>query len=241
MSSSLYVALSGQVAMERRLTTVANNVANLSTAGYRGEEVKFETLLSRSGTRDVAFATQGDTYISRREGALTVTGNPLDIAIQGDAWFGVQTPQGTVYSRDGRMQMTELGDLVTVDGYAVLDAGGAPMRVDPEAGPVQIGADGSISQGDIEVGAVGLYTLPETARLVRYGNTGVMSTEPAAAVEDMSRIQIHQGFVEGANVNPVVEITKLIMITRAFDSAAAAIEESEQTMDKAIQTLGPTG
>ena len=241
MASSLYVALSGQVAIERRMTTVANNIANLSTAGFRSEEVKFETLLSRSGTRDVAFATQGETYISRRAGSVIPTGNPLDLAIQGDAWFAFATPQGTVYSRDGRLEMSELGDITTVEGHPVLDAGGAPLRLDPQAGSPQIGADGGITQGDIEVGAVGLFRLPETSRLVHYGNSGVISTEPGVAVDDMMSVQVRQGFIEGANVNPIIEITKLVMISRAFDSAAAAIQESEDSMDQAIQKLGPTG
>jgi flagellar basal-body rod protein FlgF len=239
MASSLYVALSGQVAMERRLTTVANNVANMSTAGFRAEEVKFETLLSRSGARDVAFSSQGDSFISQRAGSLSYTGGSLDIATRGDAWFAMQTPEGIVYTRDGRLQMTEFGDLLSVDGHPVLDAGGAPLQVDPAGGPLQIGIDGGISQGDVQVGAVGLFEIPDTARLVRYGDTGVIPTEPAIAVEDVARIQVRQGYVEGANINPIVEITKLVMITRAFDSAAAAIEETEQTTDKAIQTLGP--
>lgn len=239
MASSLYVALSGQVAMERRLTTVAHNVANMSTAGFRSEEVKFETLLSRSGSRDVAFSSQGDSFISRRAGSLSYTGGSLDIATRGDAWFGMQTPEGIVYTRDGRLQMTEFGDLLSVDGHPVLDAGGAPLQVDPAGGPLQIGIDGGISQGDVQVGAVGLFEIPETARLLRYGDTGVVSTEPAIAVEDVARIQVRQGYVEGANINPIVEITKLVMITRAFDSAAAAIEQAEKTTEKAIQTLGP--
>lgn len=239
MSSSLYVALSGQVAMERRLQTVANNVANLSTVGFRAEEVKFETLLSKAGATDVAFSTRGDTYISRRPGGVSFTGNAFDIAIQGDAWFAFETPEGVVYSRDGRLQMSELGDVTTIDGYPVLDAGGAPLRFDPEGGPPQIGSDGSITQGDVDIGAIGLFRIPETARLVRHGGSGVIPSEPGIAVDDMTTVQVRQGFIESANVDPMAEITKLIMIQRAFESASAAIEESERSMDKAIQTLGP--
>lgn len=239
MTSSVYVALSGQVALERRLATIANNVANLSTAGFRSEEVKFSTLISKAGTDEVAFASRGDTYISRRPGPVVYSGNALDVAIQGNAWFAFQTPEGVVYSRDGRLQMTELGDIQTVDGYPVLDVGGGAMRLDPDAGQPQIGADGAITQGDVQVTAIGLYTIPETARLTRHGGSGVVSTEPGVAVDDMTRISVRQGFVEGSNVNPIMEMTKLVMVTRAFDSAAAAIEESESTMDKAISALGP--
>src|SRR5690606_27515138 len=98
MQAALYVGLSAQVALERRLNTIAQNVANMSTAGYRAEEVKFETVLSRTAKDAVAFATSGENYISRRQGGITKTDNPLDLAIDGDAWFAIATPAGIVHS-----------------------------------------------------------------------------------------------------------------------------------------------
>ena len=240
MTSSIYVSLSAQMALQRRMETVANNVANLNTAGFRAEEVRFETVLSKMGAREVSYADSGESYISRRAGSVSPTGNPLDVAVSGDAWLSVSTPDGVAYTRDGRLQMTEAGDLVSVDGKPILDAGGAPIALDPSGGPVHIGADGSIVQGTIQVGALGLFNLPDTTRLQRYGETAVMSSEAGLPVEDVAAQGVRQGFLEGANVDPIVEMTKLITISRTFDSAASAIREGEDALSQAIRSLGPS-
>src|SRR5688572_2790534 len=109
MQGNLYVGLSAQISLQRRLETVANNVANASTAGFRAEEVKFEHLLSRVSADPVAYATSGQTYLSRKSGELVRTDNMLDVAVQGEAWLAVQAPTGTAYTRDGRMKMTDTG------------------------------------------------------------------------------------------------------------------------------------
>nr|WP_010686768.1 flagellar hook-basal body complex protein [Methylobacterium mesophilicum] len=139
MQSSLYVALSAQVALEQRLNTVATNVANLGSAGYRAEEVKFESILSQAGRREVAFASPGETFLSRKGGPLTKTDSPLDVGLQGDGWLAVRGPRGPVYTRDGRMQVTPAGDLQDLSGRPVLDPGGSPLTVDPEGPPITIG------------------------------------------------------------------------------------------------------
>ncbi|TIT38864.1 MAG: flagellar hook-basal body complex protein, partial [Mesorhizobium sp.] len=96
MQDSLYVALSSQIALERRLDTIADNVANASTIGFRATGVKFEDVVSGTGPKSVSFASSGNTYLSTAHGSMTETGNPFDFAIQGDAWFAIETPGGTV-------------------------------------------------------------------------------------------------------------------------------------------------
>ncbi|MDQ0326287.1 flagellar basal-body rod protein FlgF [Rhodopseudomonas julia] len=240
MPTSTYVALSAQVALDRRLTTIANNVANMNTAGFRAEEVKFDAVMTRTGPEKVAFSSPGDTYISRSPGAVSYTGNPLDVAVQGESWLALSTPDGTVYTRDGRLQMTATGELLSTAGYPVLDPGEAGILLDPRGGEVSIAADGTISQGGNQVGAIGLFSIPETAKLSRYENSGVVPSEAAQPVEDMTVNGLRQGYVEGANVNPISEISKLIMLQRAFDSAASAVEKSESTQQEAIRSLGPS-
>ncbi|SCY05617.1 flagellar basal-body rod protein FlgF [Microvirga guangxiensis] len=240
MQSALYVSLSAQVAMEKRLSTIAHNVANMTTGGFRADEIKFEELLSLAGKNDVSFSSSGRNYISRQAGPLNKTDNPLDVAIQGDAWFAYNGPAGPVYTRDGRFSMNENGDLVTVDGHAILDAGGAPIALDPNAGPPAIGRDGTITQGDNQVGVLGLFHLNNDSRLSRYGNSGVVSSLPAEAVQDFTANGVQQGYSEGSNVNPVLEMTKMIALQRNFESAATTIQESESTLMEAIRTLGPS-
>jgi flagellar basal-body rod protein FlgF len=240
MQSSLYVALSAQVAMEKRLNTIANNVANMNTGGFRADEVKFEEILSLAAKENVSFASSGQNFVSRRTGPIIKTDNPLDVAIQGEAWFSFNGPNGAVYTRDGRFKMNENGDLLTVDGYPVLDAGGTPIALDPMAGSPTITRDGTIMQGTNQVGAIGIFNLSDNSRLSRFGNSGVMSSIPGEVVQDFNSNGVQQGYSEGSNVNPVLEMTKMIAVQRNFDSAATTIQESESTLMDAIRTLGPS-
>lgn len=238
MQSPIYVALSGQVALERRMETLARNVANLSTVGYRADEVKFETILSQAGRDTVAFASTGPNYISRQAGALTHTGNPLDLAIEGDGWFAIETGAGPAYTRDGRFTIDEAGQLRTVVGYLVLDAGLAPIQIEAEAGPPVIARDGMIMQNGQQVGAVGLFRIDPAANMRRFENSAVIPDIPGEAVLDFVGAGMVQGYTEGSNVNPVLEMTKLIMVQRAFESAAAAVDQNDRSRQDAIRTLG---
>lgn len=240
VQSALYVSLSAQVAMEKRLATIANNVANMTTGGFRADEVKFEEILSLAAKDSVSFASSGQSFISRRAGPVTKTDNPLDVAIQGDAWFAYRGASGPVYTRDGRFSMNENGDLVTVDGYPVLDSGGAPITLDPLAGPPAISRDGTITQGANQVGILGLFSLSSNSHLTRHGSSGVMSSIPGEVVQDFTSTGIQQGYSEGSNVNPILEMTKMIALQRNFESAATTIQESESTLMDAIRTLGPS-
>lgn len=240
MATDIYVALSGQVALERRLATVANNVANLGTTGFRAEEVDFETILSVFRRETTAFAAEGGTYLSRRPGPVEATGNPLDVAIDGPGWFGIDVGGGEIaYTRDGRFSMTPAGDLVTATGHAVLDAGGAPVALDPRAGPVSIGRDGTVVQDGERAGVIGLFLLPPAARLERFGDAAVKSDVAAEPAEDLVANGMRQGFVEGSNVEPVMELTRLVMIQRQFESLATTLESRDRSLADAIRELGP--
>jgi flagellar basal-body rod protein FlgF len=241
MQSTFHVGLSAQLALQKRLDTIANNVANASTPGFRGEGVKFETLLSQASATPVAFASAGASYLSREAGELVPTDSAFDVAVQGDAWFGIQTPAGTAYTRDGRLKMSPTGDLQTVNGYAVLDAGGSPIQLDPNAGPPRIGRDGAISQANRALGSIGLFRIDDKADLKRFDNSGVIPDRPATPVVDFGKAGMVQGFVERSNVNPVMEMSRLIMVSRAFDAVASTLKESEASTSEAIRTLGATG
>ncbi|RWE35833.1 MAG: flagellar basal-body rod protein FlgF [Mesorhizobium sp.] len=238
MRDSLYVALSAQMALERRLDTIADNVANASTVGFRATGVKFEDVVSGAGQKSVSFASSGKTYMSGAHGAMTETGNPFDFAIQGDAWFAIDTPAGTVMTRDGRFSMNENGELMSVEGHPVLDAGGAPIQLDPRNGPPKAGADGSLRQNEQLVGSIGLYNFDPGQNFVRYGNSGIVPARTPEPVTDRSDVGIAQGFVEESNVNPVLEMTRLIMVQRAFENTAALMRQTDSSTDEAIKTLG---
>lgn len=253
MQSALYVSLSAQVSIEKRMETIANNMANMKTAGFRADAVKFEAAMSRAAIQPVAFASPGDNFISRKPGSVSQTGNPLDVAVVGNTvagnsldasgaiggtWMAFAGPAGTVYTRDGRMQINNTGELQTAAGYPVLDSGGTALRVDPDAGPLTIGRNGTISQGANQVGVLGLFQIPTEAKLERFANSGVIPDRPATAVIDFIYAGFQQGFVEGSNVDPLQEMTQLMNATRAFQSVSAVIEGSEGTMQNAIRALG---
>lgn len=238
MQSSLYVALSGQLSLQRRLDTIAHNVANSSTAGFRAEEVKFESLLSNTANDPVAFASTGQSYLSRAAGEMVKTDNPLDVAVKGEAWLGINTPAGVVYTRDGRMKMTAAGELQSIDGYAYLDAGGSPIVVDPTQGPVTITQDGLIAQNKRQIGSIGLFQIDERARLTRFENSGVIPNAPAQPVVDFTKTGVLQGFVERSNVNPVSEMSRLIMVTRTLEAITMSLNTTEANLQDAVKTLG---
>jgi flagellar basal-body rod protein FlgF len=238
MQNGLYVALSAQVALEQRLETIADNIANMNTVGYRATGVSFESEIAKAGDARLSYASSGSDFISRRLGGLIKTDNTLDFAVQGDGWFGIQTPQGPAYTRDGRVKIDESGTLRTLNGDPFLDAGGAPILVDSAAGPLTVSADGMITQNGRQVGAIGLFAIDPTATLKRAENASVMPNKPATPVLEFTRDGVVQGAVEGSNVDPVREMTRLIEVTRAFDGVAAETSQSEASLQDAIKALG---
>lgn len=238
IKDNLYVALSSQIALEKRLNTIADNVANMSTVGFRATGIKFEDVVVGRGENSVDFTSTGNTFLPSAAGPLRETGNPFDFAIQGDAWFGIETPAGTVMTRDGRFTLRENGQLVTLEGYPVLDAGSAPIQLDPNEGPPQAGRDGVLRQNGNLVGAIGLFNFEPGIDFVRFGNSGIVPRGQPDPVVDRIDVGVAQGFVEDSNVNPVREMSRLIMVQRAFENSAALTRSSEDTFKDAIKTLG---
>jgi len=238
MQNGLYVSLSAQASLERRLETVANNVANMNTVGFRSDGVRFAAEVARAGDSLISYVSPGVPYISRAAGGSVKTDNPFDVAIQGDGWMSISTQSGVVYTRDGRMRMAESGALETLIGNPVLDAGGAPIVLNPADGAPTIGGDGMISQNGREVGAIGLYEIDPGANLTRAENSGVVPDKPATPTLDFAKNGFIQGYVEGSNVNPIEQMTKLISLTRNFDSVNSGVTRTESSLEDAIKTLG---
>jgi flagellar basal-body rod protein FlgF len=238
METSLYVSLSGQIALQRRLDTIANNVANSTTPGFRAENVTFGSIMSQAQSSQVAYSSAGDHTFLQRSGPIVHTNSPLDIAIHGNAYIAVSGPNGPVYTRDGRLRISGQGDLENMNGQQVLDSGGGPIQINANGGPIRISRDGSITQNGNAVGKIGLSTLPAAAKLVRSEGAAVVSDQPAEPVVDFIGNGIVQGYMENSNVNPVLEMTRLISVTRAFEAMTAAADQSDRKLSDAIKALG---
>jgi flagellar basal-body rod protein FlgF len=237
MQSNIYVSLSAQLALQRRLETVAGNVANASTPGFRAEEVSFEELLSTKGKEPVSFVSKGQSHLSLSQGELTPTGSPFDVAVRGSGWFAVQTPHGTAYTRDGRMQMTTEGVLTNIAGRPFLDIGGSPIQLDPEKPPPVINKAGKITQDGQEIGSLGIYRIPPHANLTRAEGSAVYSDQQAIPELDFIGNGIVQGYVEKSNVSPMLEMTHLIKIQRSFEAVSNMIDRSETSLQNALKTI----
>jgi len=238
VQSNYYVTLSAQVALENRLTSVANNLANANTVGFRSENISFESLVSRKGDTPVTYVTTGTSHLSRQSGSLANTGNPLDVAVLGNAWIAIKTPTGTAYTRDGRMRMLPDGNLQTINGFPVLDVGNSAILLDSSGGDVNISQDGMISQQGRPIGAIGLFTMDPKAKLTRFENSGVTTDKPATPVLDFNNNGVQQGFVENSNVSPVLDTARMMMISRDFEAVTNAMTTTEASQKDAIKTLG---
>jgi len=238
MKVSFPVILSSQVALKNRLDAVAHNVANSNTPGFRAQGMRFESVLSQTAEQTVAYSSKGINYISRQSGVMVKTGNMLDVAVQGEAWMALRGPGGTIYTRDGRMRILPTGDLQSLTGYPVLDVSGSPLTLSAEDGPVTISRDGMMSQAGKQVGALGLFKIPAEAKLTRVDSSGVIPDREAVPVIEFTDNGVVQGFVEQSNVNAILELSRLIEVTRAFESLNSMAEQLEKSSTDAIKTLG---
>ena len=240
MQSNIYVGLSAQLALQRRLDTVANNVANASTAGFRAEEMSFEELLSRKrqGRRQLRFEGPKPSFDSRRA-SLTQTDNPLDIAVRGDAWLAIQTPTGTVYTRDGRMQMRHDGVLTNLCGRSLPRC---RRLADParsrEAGRRRSTRPARSSRTATTSALSDFIVMPQQAQADACARALPSSPirQPVPEI-DFLRTASCRAIVEKSNVNPILEMTHLTTLQRSFDAVSNVLRETELSLQDSLKTL----
>jgi flagellar basal-body rod protein FlgF len=241
MSNATAISLSGLAVLERRLEAVAHNVANANSAGFKADAIRFSTHLERAGGAALAFAAQGGVRLDIAPGSIEATGNPLDLAVTGEAWFAQLHDDGIVYTRDGRVTLDAEGTLLSAEGAPLLDAGGAPMRINPQGGRASFTAEGVLMQDGRRVAALGLFNLPDNARISRAGGVAVNYDGFAEPVTDRRNLRVVPGHVEKANVSAIAEMASMITITRAFEGIANAMRAQEELHSNAIKALGPQG
>lgn len=235
MENAIYATLTRQSGLMREMQVVAQNIANLSTAGFRREGVVFSEYVKRLDTGpSLSMADASGRQIDLSEGTLSQTGGTFDFAIRGEGFFLVETPQGQRLTRAGNFTPNAAGELVNPDGHRLLDAGAAPVFVPPDAGQVTLGADGTLSAGARPLAQIGLWQPVDTLALRHEAGTLFDGGE----VEPSEGATLLQGFVEESNVSPVNEITRMIEVQRAYEQGQAFLAREDERVRGVIQTLG---
>ena len=236
-----YVALSYMTAQSRALEVHATNLANAGTSGFKAERMLFSDWLGRQngpegpmGRQPTKFVQDRATYREQAEGPLSHTGNPLDLAIAGDGFFTVDTARGPRLTRAGRFSPQADGTIADHDGNALLDTAGQKLRLSAADINLSVTADGRIESENGPIGRVGIVQPEDPARMTAEGSTTLRADGPTAPVD---RPRVIQGSVEDSNVQPVIEMTKMMAGLRSFQFAAQFVEGEATRQQNAIDKI----
>jgi flagellar basal-body rod protein FlgF len=239
------IATSRLVAAERDIAVIATNVANADTPGFKAEHTLFADWLSRqSGTaappggNPIAFVQDRATWREQQAGTIAHTGNPLDLALPGQGYFTVSTPAGPRLTRNGRFGLQPDGTLADIAGNPVLDTTGQPIQLSPTDTIITIAGDGTISSENGQLAKIGVVRPTDPMRLSAEGTTLLRADTPTTPVAAPG---IVQGAVEGSNVQPITEITRMIDGLRQFQFVTGMIQAESDRKQAVIDKLLPTG
>ena len=245
MDNSLLVSLSQQLAAYRSMDVIANNLANVSTPGFKRESAKFEEYVTKvapsegqTGQQALSFVKDAGVARDISQGAIENTGAPLDLAINGKGYFTVQTPNGMRYTRDGHFSLDANGQVVTSEGYALQGDSGA-ITITPDDQNIHIGQDGTISSivngiGN-QIGKLQVSDFADDSALVKQGDNLYSTSQTASVTTDST---LKQGALESSNVQPVLEISHMIEVMRAYQATASLNQSQEDLTRQAIDKLG---
>ncbi|HYD69575.1 flagellar basal-body rod protein FlgF [Azospirillum sp.] len=240
MESPLYIGLSRQVALRRQLEVVANNVANMNTAGFRAERTLFEAAMQPGGKRpndQIAFTIDRATYTDLRPGGFTATGNPFDVALDGDGWFQVRTPDGDRFTRDGRLRRDADGQLVTAGGFPVLDDNRQPIMIASDSSVLTIGTDGLVSADDQMVARLRVVRFDDPQQLRQTGDV-LFAADPGVDPLPAPDTRTVQGKIEQSNVQGIAEVTRMMDLSRDYQAVTRMVEDGQDLLRAAINRLG---
>ena len=244
MSDGIWAAVSGAVAQQRALDVTANNVANANTTGFRGDRVAFREALSAASGQDQAapdslrFVNVSQVQASREAGTLQQTGGDLDLAIQGEGWFSIETPNGERYTRGGQFSVDAQGGVRSRSGDPLLvwqsEPGGdtQELRVPPDAVEITVGLDGTVSADGDAVGRLAIRRFEEDA-LTKEGDTRFV----AEGAGEPSDAQVLQGYLESSNINAVAGMNELITVSRSFEAFQKIIDTFQQMDQRTARDL----
>ncbi|WP_417278565.1 flagellar hook-basal body complex protein [Celeribacter sp.] len=237
MDSAGYTTLTRMVGLNRELQAIANNIANVSTTGFRKEGLLFSEHISALGKDEdsLSMANANVRLTNNAQGPLTPTGGTYDLAIEGDGFFLVDTPDGQALTRNGAFTTNQQGELTTHDGYQLLDNGGAAIFIPPDAQTVAVAADGTLSADGVPLSQIGLYMPEDPTSMTR--NNGVRFYTDGGIVPQEEAV-ILQGYVENSNVNAITEVARMIEVQHAYTLGQKFSEQEDERIKSVISTLG---
>jgi len=241
VENSIYIGLSKQVVLRDNMDTIANNIANMSTPGYRAQNMLFEEYIDKErGDYDpMSFVQNRGQYMSTEPGSLAQTGNPLDVALVGPGFFGVQGPNGKVaYTRAGNFQMDVLGTLQTAAGDPMASAGGGNIIIPAGSTEISIDERGAVSNQDGQIGQMMVAEFENLQNLRPLGNN-LYETDDAPLPPTNTTVK--QGLVEGSNVKPVIEMTRMIDTLRTYQSLQNVLQSENDRLRGVIDKLTKQG
>lgn len=236
MDNAIYAALTRQTGLMNEMRVVANNIANANTTGFRREGVIFaEHLSALDGRGDtLSMAHARGRLVDLDQGVLTQTNGTFDLAIEGDGFFMLDTPDGPRLTRAGAFLPSAEGELMSADGHRLLDEGQASIIIPAGASKVAVGADGTLSANGVSFGRIGVFAPPESAQITHDGGTTFAADGDPQPVENPA---VRQGFLEESNVDSVFEITRMIEVQRAYELGQSFLDREDQRIRSAITAM----
>lgn len=236
IENTAYIALSRQTALRRQIDVIANNIANMNTTAYKNQRMLFEEYLVEPAAKTrLSFVQDVSVFRELSAGELRSTGNPLDVAISGDGYFVVESGGDERYTRNGHFRLDAEGMLVTADGNPVLDIDSRPILLDPNERELTIGRDGTISGALGPIAQIAVVDFDDPYQLKALGGSLYATDQRPQPVENAA---IVQGMIEGSNVSPIVEMTKLTTLARSYQSTQRLIENDHDLRRRTIRALG---
>jgi flagellar basal-body rod protein FlgF len=244
MENSIYIGLSKQVALRNQMNVIANNVANMSTPGYRAQNMVFSEYLNKSPSNpkvpvkdDISQVLDVGHYQNTAAGSMSQTGNPTDVALNGSGYFGIQTNDGVMYTRAGNFQLNVNGELVTGAGNLVADTGGGTITVPDDSTEIRIDSKGVISNQDGELGQLMIVEFENEQELEAEGNGLYRAPEGTVFAEAAQTVAV-QGMLEGSNVNPILEMTRMIDVLRTYQSTQKMLQDEHERQQGMLERIG---
>lgn len=247
MSGEIAGVLSGALMQEMRLDVLANNIANVNTVGFKGDRLfripdasiaGSDMLQGETGSypANVISSLPLGTFTSFDQGPLKETGNALDLALDGDGFFSVKTPEGTQYTRKGNFTLNASSTLVTQEGYPVLGTGGGEIRITGQQ--VSINSNGEVQVDGQLVSSLEMVDFPDKKKLLKKGDSLYSPVNPNDQGVPAAKTQVHQRFIEESNVDSIKMMTEMIDVIRGYESYQKVLQSMNDTNSRAVNEIG---